>query len=407
MYGATPFGAAAFGSFGISGDATIYDGLILHAGLTPALTQRLSETLGFSTSFPPTAFTLTLEETLALAHTLEATEWATSIIEIMALSGTATAAALRLATLTETLNLGDAVRIVLSAMATETLSLTASAVPTRSALVSMVETLRLTGALTNTYRALATISEALALREVTRLVEIGDITDVMALTEAITTQLSAYEVLTVSLYLADTVTGMADVTVLVEESFELNDTITPTGLFLATITEGLDFSIGFVFDGEPYIGYSMNAATKALSTYTNYPFNSMATFNGRNYGASSEGLYRIGGADDAGETITWRLRTGMTNFGTGRNKGLDAAYLGYTADGRIALKCIIVSATGEKIGYWYNLTPKSAANPQPGRIPTGRGLKSVYMGFELTNVDASEIELDVIELHPIILEGRL
>lgn len=406
-FGSDAFGSAPFGSAAESGDVTLSEAVAFQAALVPNITQLLSESFALVSSLPSPATILSLSEGVAFTHNLEATEWATALVETMVLSGTATSTARRLAVLTETLGLRDSVKIVLSALASETLTLSDTVTPTREALVSLVETLRLTGAATNIYIALATISEALAVQEVTRLIEIGEITDEMALTEAITAQLSAYEVLTVGLMLSDAAVGMADVLVLVEETLVLDDTVTPTGLFLATINEGLDFSIGFVFDGEPYIGFSMNAATKALTTYTNYPFNSMTSFNGRNYAASSEGLYRLGGADDDGETITWRLRTGLSNFGTGLNKGLDAAYLGYTADGRLALKCIIVSATGEKIGYWYSLTPKAASNPQPGRIPTGRGLKSVYMGFELTNIDASEIELDVIELHPIILEGRL
>jgi hypothetical protein len=307
----------------------------------------------------------------------------------------------------EALDLRSRIIPVLDALVNDSVALTQVLTGVPSATVALVESLRLTGEAQTNLVAMAQIVEALVTRSLLVSLQDATITDAAALTEALEARMLAMQTLISSAAFADELTGLAQVTVVLQDGVEFDETLTPTGMFLATIVEGLDFSLSFVFDGVPYSGYSLNAATKAVTTYTNYPFNSMAVFNGEVHGASDEGLYKLGGATDAGDQIVWKLRTGMSNYGTGRNKGLDAAYLGYTATGRIALKCIIVAPTGEKIVYWYELTPRPAATPTPGRITMGRGLRSVYWGFELTNVDAGDIELDVLELHPIVLDGRL
>jgi hypothetical protein len=343
---------------------------------------------------------------LALA-TSPTAQIVTALREAMVAGDTAQATALRLATLTETLNLDERLVLVYDVLLSDAVTMAAVLDGVPSSTVALIESLRLTGAATTTLVALAQISEALALRDMLASLQDATITDTATLVEELEARLLALQTLTSSVAFADALTGLAVVTVILEDGVEFDETLTPTGMFLATIVEGLDFALSFVFDGVPYSGYSLNAATSAVTTYTNYPFNSMASFNGEVYAASDEGLYKLGGDTDAGTNIVWRLRTGLSNYGTGRNKGLDAAYLGYTATGRIALKCIIVASTGEKVVYWYELTPRSAATPTPGRITMGRGLRSVYWGFELTNVDAGDIELDVLELHPIVLDGRL
>lgn len=330
-----------------------------------------------------------------------------ALSDALALTETTSALRTRLATLTETVAFSETLRVILQEVLNDSLDLADEAQLSNRILVTLADTLLITGEATNTLRAMAMITETLALAEVLRLVQIGDITDAVALAETLDASMSAYERLVVEAIFSDEARGLAQVVVVMEDDLALTDAATPTALWLATIEEGLGFSISFVFDGEAYVGLSLNAATKALTSYTNYPFNSMASFNGQTYGASAEGLYRLGGADDAGTAIIWKLRTGLSNFGTSRNKGLDAAYLGFTADGRVGLKCIIVAPTGEKIAYWYELTNQTAENPLAKRLQLGRGLKSVYMGFELSNIDAGDIELDIIELHPIILDGRL
>lgn len=349
-----------------------------------------------------------IDETLSMAGSLDLTLVYT-LIERLAVSTSGTqVTALRLATLSETLGLSTGTGLILAATVDDTLLVVDEAQASRDVLVALVDTLRVSGLATGTVQALVQIAEALALAGAARSVMTGDITDAATFADEFQTRLQALETMLVGLAFADDAVGLVSVVVELDDQMALAETLTPTAALTAAVREGLRFAVGFVFDGTPVVGLSLNTATRGVSTYSSYPFNSMTAFGGAFYGANDNGLYELDGNTDAGAEIVWRIRTGMTNLGTGRNKAMDAAYLGFTASGRVALKCIVVDAsTGEKIVHWYELTETAAVTPRGRRLLVGRGLRSVYWGFELTNVTAGDIELDVVELHPIVLEGRL
>lgn len=311
------------------------------------------------------------------------------------------------ATIAELLRLADRHVLISTETIVEILELAESMEATPRALAAIVDSLVLTGQATNTLLAMAQVNEVLALRETLRSVQEGAVTSAAAFAELLDAHLSAYEALVAEAVFGENTAGLASFTVRVTDDVLVDDTVTLQALFIAALKESLDFSVGFTFDDTPYLAVSLTAASKAATTYTNYPFDSLATFGGQTYATGEGGLYRLGGATDAGDPIVWRIRTGMSNLGTNRQKGLDAAYLGYTASGRIHLKCIVVAPDGRKIGYWYELSPQGASSHRPGRIMTGRGLRSVYWGFELTNIDEGDVDLDTIELHPVVFEGRL
>jgi hypothetical protein len=238
-------------------------------------------------------------------------------------------------------------------------------------------------------------------------VQDGTVVDTAAFAETLAAQVAAYEAIVSSALFSDTLLGIAVFTLMIGDTIAFDDTLTPTASLIAAMRDELDFSVGFDLGDEAYVAYSMNAATKGLTSYSNFNFDSLASHRGRTYASGPAGLYVLGGTDDAGAEIVWRVRTGLTNLGTGKQKGMDAAYLGYTATGRVVLKCVVVAPTGDKKAYLYELTEPAAGAAHPGRILVGRGLKAVYWGFELTNIDEGSIELDSIELHPVIFEGRL
>lgn len=306
--------------------------------------------------------------------------------------------------------LGLTERVVLQAYAaiSETITLNAVLTGDKLTLVSLVDTLVMTGAATGSARALALIAEVLALRDALKSVADETLADAVAFNQTLAVSTARYVALLETLAFSDVAAGRAIVTMLVDDTLTFDDTVTPIARLLAAIRDGLDFSVRFDLGDQTYVAYSMNASNKALSTYTNFNFDSLASFDGDTYATGTAGLYKLGGTTDAGTGIPWRIRTGLTNFNSGRNKGMDAAYLGYTATGRVVLKCIVVTpGTGAKIAHWYELQTPVAGATHPGRILTGRGLRSVYWAFELTNVDAGSFELDMLELHPVVFEGRL
>lgn len=390
------------GVFRVTTDSTTGTGTFIgYSVATP-----INEGLSFGGSFAGSPVSRA-SANLALAQTITTSE-VNALRESLVLAGAPTATAHYLATLSESLGMTTQVRLVLQGQINETLSLVTAATVEKWALVTLVDSLRLSGGATGTLAAIAQISEALALLTTARSVADSTIGDSLALSQTLLAQVSALEELIVEAVFNDTAVGMGHVVIQIDEGIAFDTELQGSAALIAAINEGLRFAVSFTFDDTPILGLSLNAATKAVTSYTSYPFNSMVAFNRSYFGAGEGGLYELDGTTDAGEEIVWRIRTGMGTLGTGRNKALDAAYLGLTASGKVALKCIVVDAsTGEKIVHWYELTETAAHTPRGRRLLVGRGLKSVYWGFELTNVTAGDIELDVIELHPIVLEGRL
>jgi len=154
-----------------------------------------------------------------------------------------------------------------------------------------------------------------------------------------------------------------------------------------------------------YVAWVVNSENLALSRYSGYSFNSLAAFKTTYLGATDTGIYELEGADDAGTDIDARIRTGLMEFGSSRQKAMPSAYLGYTADGSLGLK-VITTEGGTKTETWYKLTETKGA-PDTSRIKVGKGLKARYWGFELSNVDGSDFEVDHLHLYPVILTRRI
>lgn len=176
---------------------------------------------------------------------------------------------------------------------------------------------------------------------------------------------------------------------------------------LSTVLDRGVFAAALRLTGETIYGYVCNAETKAFTSYANYPFNSFAKIGHDYYGVADDGLYLLDGDDDGGEPIEASIRTALTTLGTSKMKRLPSVYLGMSADGRMVMKAITTSHDGSKREDWYALEERPATAVRETRVKLGRGLKSVYWGFELVNVDGADFALDAMQLFPMILERRL
>jgi hypothetical protein len=200
--------------------------------------------------------------------------------------------------------------------------------------------------------------------------------------------------------------AMAPVMVLTVNQMEkasLADHEQGSGLFQARQQEAVQFiSLGFKIGGETYLGYILNTENTGVTQYQDYPFNSLARHGDSYLGAGSMGICRLDGDTDAGAQIAARLRTGVTDFDSPLRKKIHRAYLVLTASGQILFKTV----NDEEVEDWYRLTPRSGPKHNE-RVKLGRGVKSAYWQFEVSNVEGSDFELESLEVVPIILSGRL
>ncbi|PJO51905.1 hypothetical protein CR156_06680 [Stenotrophomonas lactitubi] len=173
------------------------------------------------------------------------------------------------------------------------------------------------------------------------------------------------------------------------------------------LRDGVGFVTRLALDTGEYVAWVMNTESRALSRYTQYPFNSFAKIGGRYYAAAADGLHRLDGDDDDGTPIAARLRLGLSALGTRRLKRLPEAFVGYTASGALLLHVITVNEqSGQKEAAIYRILERPASSERETRWKLGKGIKAVDFDFVIENVDGADFELAAIDFRPIYLDRR-
>lgn len=189
---------------------------------------------------------------------------------------------------------------------------------------------------------------------------------------------------------------------------ELSDTLTMSEaqefaqLLNGAINDGFIIGIGTIISGENYTGWVMNANTDAVSRYVQYPFNSFADLGTTQLGAMDDGIYELGGDTDEGVDINAAVLTGRDDFDESVMKRMLKAYLGLATNGQMYLTTI--TNENERRTYLLDVNNTSV---REAKIDLGRGVKSRYWQFEITNVAGSDFEIEAVEWYPVLLTRRV
>lgn len=159
------------------------------------------------------------------------------------------------------------------------------------------------------------------------------------------------------------------------------------------------------FSGMEYTIYAMTVEGAAVSEYGGWDMDSFAVIDGETYGAGESGLYKLAGDDDDGEPIAASVRTGLSNMGTQLAKAVPDVYIGYNSSGALLCK-VITTKHGQKKENWYELSPVARATDTGNRFSISKGLHSQYWGFEFTNIDGADFELDFVQAWRMVLNRR-
>ena len=144
-----------------------------------------------------------------------------------------------------------------------------------------------------------------------------------------------------------------------------------------------------------YLNMVLNLKNRALTLYDNYDFNSMCTFNGKSFGATSTNIYELDtGNTDDGESIHWNFRTGNLDLHQKEKKRLKQAWFSYKSNGDLMVTVILTDGTE----YEYELTGYGV-NEDGVRVKFGKGIKDKYIALDVSDIDGSTIKLDVLKLH--------
>jgi hypothetical protein len=137
----------------------------------------------------------------------------------------------------------------------------------------------------------------------------------------------------------------------------------------------------------------LNPQNMALTTYSNYAYNSLCYFNGKNIAADSSGIYELTGTTDNHKEINWNFRTGYIDLQVDIPKKLLQAWFGYKGPGDLLVKIILPG--GEE--YEYNLKSYSD-NESESRVKFGKGIDSRYVQLDVSSISGESIDLDMIKL---------
>jgi hypothetical protein len=154
------------------------------------------------------------------------------------------------------------------------------------------------------------------------------------------------------------------------------------------------FSIVFSFNAEgniaTYRALVLNLKNYGVTEYLNYKFNSLCSFNGKNFGANSTGIYELTGTQDVTTDISWQIVTPRFDLETDNvKKLLRHAWLGYKPSGDLMLTAILPD------GNEYEYLAESVDVVDNGlRVKFGKGIKTRYVEFELTNIANESVVLD-------------
>ena len=307
----------------------------------------------------------------------------------------------------DTLELGDALAVILRELLAEGFEFGATASANYKAMMAVADGLLLAGVATSQLEAMNIVAVTFAFAELLRAREIEGLSEGLALADAVADAVKLGAQLVEELLLAADAGPAVVFGAVVRDGFEVGAGATAILTAIEALREGVNFALHLSLDDGRYTAYVINTESKAVTQYGNYPFNSFAKLGGRYFGMTPDGIRELEGPDDAGSPIAARFRLAMSSLGTGQMKRMIAAYLGYTSTGELRLKTITVAEDGVKQANHYRLHAQTATSPREARIQIGQGLRSVYWGFEVEAIDGAAFMIDVLDLHPIVVEQRI
>lgn len=302
---------------------------------------------------------------------------------------------------------GQALGVAWQMLLEEGITLGGTATEDAQKIARIVARLVLSGEVDTYAEALAAITAGLVFGSLTDLLRHERMTEQVQLNALAAELFTAVEQMLDRVVIEAASQGMHTMVVMVSEGMTLASAPSSAAEFAALVRDGIGFFMTLALDDGHYVAWVMNTDSRGLSRYTNYPFNSFMEVGGMYYGVTSTGLYRLTGDDDAGAPIAAKLRIGMSDLGTRKLKRIPEGFIGYTSNGTLLLQVVTSDEeTGEKVGAYYTLAPRGAANVRENRWKIGRGLKSVDWDFEITNVDGADFEIDAIAWRPLMLDRR-
>ena len=140
-----------------------------------------------------------------------------------------------------------------------------------------------------------------------------------------------------------------------------------------------------------FLGIVMNLVNQAISTRTNFPFNSLAKHKGKYYGATHDAIYLLEGVDDNGTPINAHLKTGSMDFGEQLIKYARDIWITHRTDGHLAL---VIYVDEDNATLIEKDTQIVSDEIREERLKPPRGLRGRFYTIELSNILGANFDMD-------------
>lgn len=148
----------------------------------------------------------------------------------------------------------------------------------------------------------------------------------------------------------------------------------------------------------------INLVTQAPYFYSNYDFTGFATQGERQFAVRDDGIYELTGDSDDDAPIEAHVTTGLLDFGEPHLKGITAAYVGCQSDASMMMTVQVPQSTQSQDADY--LIPATSTTSRLTRLKIGKGVKSRYWQFSVTNTNGAAFELETLDVLPVVLQRR-
>ena len=138
--------------------------------------------------------------------------------------------------------------------------------------------------------------------------------------------------------------------------------------------------------------------TNRAAAQTTKGYNSACVFGDVALGATSSGLYQIGGYTDDTAAIPALIKSGAFDLGTPRFKGFRYFYFGIDATGDLELS---IFCDGELVASYS--VDGGTGGYREVRVPIGRGARGRYWQWQVKNKSGAFFVLYSVQAMPVFL----
>jgi hypothetical protein len=299
--------------------------------------------------------------------------------------------------------LSDVFAFVIDLVASDTIGVQDSAAINRQNAVAILDSVVLAGIATTRIKAYNSLTALIGLLEYVNKGLAANILETVGLTEDTLSSIGLVSAILDTVGLSETTTDVVGIYTEVSESMAVSDEILTTAILQNLLNDGAIVSTTILGPGTAvYTGWIMNSENFAVSNYGNYKFTDMALLNGSYFGVMDDGVYLLEGNTDDGANIGARLATAAMEFGTSNLKTITQMYMGLRGDGDLVIKMV----SDEDEDTWYQGTVIDTTL-RTERLTGAKGQVGRYWQLKLVSTDSTKLDLDAIELFPIVWGRKL